>query len=238
MLFPLQRMRQKITDSLVKLDNLEERARAIKSGTTAFAFYYKEGIIVAADSRTSCGLSIFRHDSQKVYEISDSSLLTAAGTVAYIQCVKDKLKEFIREFKRESDERDLSLSGQASLLKELLRIMSRIMYLNSVFILVGHDFKTNEFKIYELDEVGGLFTVSSKQKFASIGSGGEIAASILNSKIKSYKEVDLKSAVQIALEAISESAHQDSMSEPPSLNKPSIFKIDKKGVKMIMDPSK
>ena len=66
----------------------------------------------------------------------------------------------------------------------------------------------------------------------------QIAASILNSKIKSYKEVDLKSAVQIALEAISESAHQDSMSEPPSLNKPSIFKIDKKGVKMIMDPSK
>lgn len=230
---PSARVAELIKNRMVNCRPEFKNDKAIKSGTTTFAFYYRDGVIFGADSRTTSGNLIYRHDSKKISTISKFSLFSGTGTVAHIQYVKDILIEFIREFRVESDNMHLSLGGQARLLKETLRVISNYALLDANFILGGYDLRTKEFLIFEFDDLGGWYPVTPKQKYASTGSGGEIAASILNSKLDESKKVTEDAARDIALIALRESAHQDACSEPPTINKPTIIRINKNGVRDI-----
>ena len=63
----------------------ESKIMDFKTGTTTLAFIFKQGIIVAVDSRATMGNFISSQKVRKVIEISDKKLATIAGGAADCQ---------------------------------------------------------------------------------------------------------------------------------------------------------
>ena len=69
-----------------------------KTGTTTLAFVFKEGIIIAVDSRATMGNFISSEKVRKVIEISDKKLATIAGGAADCQYWEAWLSQQVRHF--------------------------------------------------------------------------------------------------------------------------------------------
>lgn len=234
MLLPSEKIRKSILESIPpQIKTRGDNADSIKSGTTAFAFYYHGGVIVAADTRLTCDSSIFRHDFRKVWEIDKDSLLTASGTLAHIQEVANQLVRLTQKFKIESDGKDLSFDGKTRLLREVIRVISASAEIESDFIMAGYDRKTGEFKICEFDQAGGMYPVSKELGCATVGMGGDTADTVIRLCLDSRKKMDVCLAIKTAIRAFAESARRNAESEPPSLHRPTIFKISKAGWEII-----
>ena len=63
----------------------EKHIMDIKTGTTTLAFVFKEGILMAVDSRATMGNFISSETVRKVIPISDRKLATIAGGAADCQ---------------------------------------------------------------------------------------------------------------------------------------------------------
>lgn len=72
-------------DSVKNSKGGESKIMDFKTGTTTLAFVFKEGIIIAVDSRATMGNFISSEKVRKVIEISDKKLATIAGGAADCQ---------------------------------------------------------------------------------------------------------------------------------------------------------
>lgn len=76
----------------------ESKIMDFKTGTTTLAFIFKEGIIIAVDSRATMGNFISSEKVRKVIEISDKKLATIAGGAADCQFWEAWLSEQVRHY--------------------------------------------------------------------------------------------------------------------------------------------
>ncbi|GMN49207.1 hypothetical protein TIFTF001_018365 [Ficus carica] len=161
--------------SNVDLDGfLKEAVQMVKpaKGTTTLAFIFKEGVMVAADSRASMGGYISSQSVKKIIEINPYMLGTMAGGAADCQFwhrnlgIKCRLHEL-------ANKRRISVTGASKLLANIL-YSYRGMGLSVGTMIAGWD-ETGP-GLYYVDSEGGRL----KGARFSVGSGSPYAYGVLD----------------------------------------------------------
>lgn len=171
-------------------------------GTTTLAFIFKEGVIVAADSRASMGGYISSQSVKKIIEINPYMLGTMAGGAADCQFwhrnlgVKCRLHEL-------ANKRRISVTGASKLLANIL-FSYRGMGLSVGTMIAGWDEKGPG--LYYVDSEGGRL----KGNRFSVGSGSPYAYGVLDSGYRF--DMSVEDAAELARRAIYHATFRDGAS--------------------------
>merc|ERR550537_864575 len=171
-------------------------------GTTTLAFKYKDGVVVAVDSRASAGAYIASQMVKKVIEINPFLVGTMAGGAADCSYWERYLGMRCRLFELSQKER-ISVAGAS-------KVLSNITYqyknygLSMGTMICGWD-KTGP-QIYYVDSDGQRLP----GKLFSVGSGSTFAYGVLDTGY-SY-ELETEAAFDLAERAIFAATHRDAYS--------------------------
>ncbi|KAI3885299.1 hypothetical protein MKW98_002691 [Papaver atlanticum] len=171
-------------------------------GTTTLAFIFKEGVMVAADSRASMGGYISSQSVKKIIEINPYMLGTMAGGAADCQFwhrnlgVKCRLHEL-------ANKRRISVTGASKLLANIL-YSYRGMGLSVGTMIAGWDEKGPG--LYYVDSEGGRL----KGTRFSVGSGSPYAYGVLDNGYK--YDMSIPEAAELARRAIYHATFRDAAS--------------------------
>ncbi|XP_044489509.1 proteasome subunit beta type-5-B-like [Mangifera indica] len=171
-------------------------------GTTTLAFIFKEGVMVAADSRASMGGYISSQSVKKIIEINPYMLGTMAGGAADCQFwhrnlgIKCRLHEL-------ANKRRISVTGASKLLANIL-YSYRGMGLSVGTMIAGWD-ETGP-GLYYVDSEGGRL----KGTRFSVGSGSPYAYGVLDSGYK--YDLSVEEAAELARRAIYHATFRDGAS--------------------------
>lgn len=203
-----------------------------KSGTTILAMHFKDGVIIAGDRRQT-EWHLHTDDAVKIEETNNLAAIGCAGTIAFIQDLKDTLSHIVLRLENITEMR-IFVDGQALILKNILREnfgnFRELTYIlgYAVPILVGFNPELQRSMIFEFDEAGGIY---EKPYYATTGSGGILARTILEHRWRvDMKEAD---AVDLAIQAFV-AASSDNYSSPPLLAPATVMVISKnKGIQSL-----
>lgn len=168
-------------------------------GTTTLAFKFKEGIIVAVDSRASMGSFIASQSVQKIIEINKYMIGTMAGGAADCYYWEKYLGRILNVYELRNNDR-LSVKAAST-------ILSNILYgykgygLCCGIILSGWD--ATGFHMFYIDDSGSKV----EGNLFSCGSGSTYAYSILDSGYNYNLSID--DAVELARNAIYHATFRD-----------------------------
>ncbi len=194
----------------MKMDN------KLKTGTTILGIVCKDGVVMAADRRTSLGQGlIFHKDAEKVQAINNYLVFAGCGSAMETQKISKLLTAELKLKELKSRSRP-SVKQSASLL-------SNIRAEGSAFILAGFD-ENGEASLYEIT---GGFLKKIEEYSASIGSGMPYVLGFLERQYK--KGLTVKEGIELAKESLKSSTQRDSASG----NGMDIFTITKEGIKKV-----
>ncbi|XP_074566549.1 proteasome subunit beta type-5-B-like [Curcuma longa] len=171
-------------------------------GTTTLAFIFKEGVIVAADSRATMGGYISSQSVKKIVEIHPYMLGTIAGGAADCQFwhrnlgIKCRLHEL-------ANKRRISITGASQLLANILYSYKGIG-LSVGTMIAGWDEKGPG--LYYVDNEGGRL----KGTRFSVGSGSPYAYGVLDSGYQF--DMSVEEAAELARRAIYHATFHDGAS--------------------------
>jgi len=170
-----------------------------KKGTTTLGFVYKDGIIIAVDSRASMGSFIGSQKVRKVIEINSYLLGTMAGGAADCMFWERRLAMWCKLYELRNRER--------------VPVSAASQYLcNMVSQYRGHGLSMGTM-VAGWDKDGpGLFYIDDdgtrlKGSLFSIGSGSTYAYGVLDSNYNYNMTKD--QAVQLGIRAIYHATHRD-----------------------------
>lgn len=171
-------------------------------GTTTLAFIFKDGVMVAADSRASMGGYISSQSVKKIIEINPYMLGTMAGGAADCQFwhrnlgIKCRLHEL-------ANKRRISVTGASKLLANIL-YSYRGMGLSVGTMIAGWD-ETGP-NLYYVDSEGGRL----KGTRFSVGSGSPYAYGVLDNGYR--YDLTVEEAAELARRAIYHATFRDGAS--------------------------
>mmetsp|Transcript_8986 Transcript_8986/g.29526 ORF Transcript_8986/g.29526 Transcript_8986/m.29526 type:complete len:288 (-) Transcript_8986:49-912(-) len=173
-----------------------------KHGTTTLGFVFKEGVIIAVDSRASQGPYISSQTVKKVIEINPFLLGTMAGGAADCQFWQANLGIQCRLFELNNKKR-ISVAGASKLISNTL-YGYKGMGLSMGSMIAGWDEKGPQ--LFYVDNDG---TRSKGQRF-SVGSGSIFAYGVLD---EGYKwEMSIEEACELGRRAIFNAGFRDAFS--------------------------
>ncbi|EDV25525.1 Proteasome subunit beta type-5 [Trichoplax sp. H2] len=193
-------------DPQVFLKSINERENGVKiqflHGTTTLAFKFKNGVIVAADSRASMGSYIGSQTVKKVIEINPYLLGTMAGGAADCSFWERVLAERCRVYELRNKER-ISVAAASKLLANMVYYYKG-MGLSMGTMICGWDKRGPG--LYYVDSDGTRMT----NYMFSVGSGSTYAYGILDSGFK--HDLEDEEAYDLARRAIFHATHRDAYS--------------------------
>jgi proteasome beta subunit len=178
---------------------IDEKPDVRKTGTTTVGIVCRDGVVLAADKKSTLGYLVASKESEKIIQIDDNLALTTAGYSGDNQALARYLRAEIKLFAIQNGRR-LSVKGAAVLLSNILQGAKYYPYLVQN-ILGGFDEKP---AIFSLDALG---SVEEEKKFFSTGSGSPMALGVLEDN---YKEgLSVEEGTKIVLRAISAAIERD-----------------------------
>lgn len=204
----------------------QEEQRGPVSKTTIVAFRYADGIMCAADRKTSSyGYGIFSQRSQKIYQVSPMSFLLGCGSVGSIQEVSDQLKARCMSVLRAYGI-PLSIQGQAKYTARLCNHIRRFLDgwdFSFGGILAGSSYDGSS-HIYSIDEDGSRLDCPD---YTASGSGGDNATMALDIlwKRAGGHSMSMERALQLAVEVMYRAADRDSGSSALQVIHPTVAVI-------------
>lgn len=166
----------------------------VKTGTTVFAFKFKDGIIVAGDRQSTLG-NYITETTTKLNQITKNIVMCAAGTAADMLYIYKVLVYRAKEYKAITHT-EISCTTLANMLSILLS--KRVFEVG--IILSGYDLF--ESKIYYFDSIGFF----DEHNIAVSGSGSYFARGKLED-ITHHE--DEKTAIELAKKVIQISKNLD-----------------------------
>lgn len=165
-------------------------------GATTIGVVCKEGVVLASERRVSYGYFVMSKSGKKVFHITDSIGAACAGLVADIQVLTKEVAVYLRLYAFERD-RLASVRSAAKVMASLL--FERRLYPYLAQTIVG-GIDDEGPSLYVLDPLGSVID----DKFASVGSGSEIATGVLEAEYKEGMTVEqgkelVKKAAKAAL---------------------------------------
>jgi 20S proteasome subunit beta 5 len=180
---------------------IEEKIQP-EHGTTTLAFVFKEGLVVAVDSRATSGSYIASQTVNKVIEINKYLIGTMAGGAADCFYWEKLTGLYAKKYELENNKR---ISAAAA-----------SMYLsNCVYKYRGHGLSMSTM-ICGYDETGpSIYNVTDsgsrvQGNMFSVGSGSTIALGVLSSKYNF--DMSKEDALSLGKEAIFHAGHRDAYS--------------------------
>ncbi|KEG03416.1 proteasome subunit beta type-5, putative [Plasmodium vinckei vinckei] len=190
-------------------------------GTTTLAFKFKEGIIVAVDSRASMGSFISSQNVEKIIEINKHILGTMAGGAADCLYWEKYLGQIIKIYELRNNEK-ISVRAASTILSNIL-YQYKGYGLCCGIILSGYDH--TGFNMFYIDDEGKKV----EGNLFSCGSGSTYAYSILDSAYD--YNLSVEEAVELGRNAIYHATFRDGGSG----GKVRVFYIHKDGYSKIIE---
>lgn len=182
-----------------------ESAKLMKTGTTTVAILCKDGVVVAADKRSTAGNLVANKRQVKVVQIADKMVVAQAGLVSDAQLLSKLIRAEIKL-------KDIQ-TGRAATVKEVANLLAGLLYANIrrptmipgivAFLLGGAD--EEGYHIYNLGIDG---SVTKKDDFESEGSGSVFALGVLETLWKKGMTTD--EGVTLAMRAVNAALQRDS----------------------------
>ena len=201
--------------------NLEEvKPQVKKTGTTTVGLVCKDGVVLAAEKKSTMGYLVANKETEKIYQLDDHIAMTIAGLSADGQALARYMKAELKLFSIEN-QRKISVKSAATLLSNILH-GSKFYPFYVQLIIAGFDSAGPS--IYDLDPVGGT---EEEKKFFSTGSGSPMALGVLED---SFKEgVSLEEGSKLAVRAIKAAIERDIASGGKAID---VAVITKDGIKI------
>jgi proteasome beta subunit len=165
-------------------------------GATTIGVACKDGVVLASERRVSYGYFVMSKRGKKVFQITDKIGAACAGLVADMQVLTKEVAVYLSVYAFERD-RTASVRSAAKVMANLLFERRMFPYLAQT-IVGGIDDEGPG--LYVLDPLGSVID----DKFASVGSGSEIAVGVLEAEFKEGMTVEqgkelVKKAAKAAL---------------------------------------
>ncbi len=171
----------------------------LKTGTTTLGLICNDGVVLAAEKKSTLGYMVDSKGARKIYKLDDHIAITIAGSVGDAQSLIRLLKAQFKLYKLERG--PITVKAAATLLSNILQGNKWLPYYNQ--LIVG-GFDSEGAHLFSLDPVGG---VSSTENYYSTGSGSPFAYGVLESEFK--ENIDTKEGVKIALKALKSAIERD-----------------------------
>jgi len=171
----------------------------MKKGTTTLAFVYKEGILVAVDSRASMGSFIGSQAVRKILEINPYLLGTMAGGAADCAFWERQLGEWCKLYELRHNTR-VPVSAASEVLCNWVH-QYKGYGLSMGTMICGFD--KDKQGLYYIDDDGTRL----KGTLFSVGSGSTYAYGVLDSKWR--YDLTTEEAIALGREAIHQATHRD-----------------------------
>jgi proteasome beta subunit len=198
---------------------LKEKPEVKKTGTTTVGIVCKDGVVLAAEKKSTMGYLVASKESEKIIPIADHIALTIAGVSGDAQTLARYMQAELKIFELENKRR-LSVKGAATLLANILQGSKYFPYYVQL-IIAGYD---DAPRIYDLDAIGG---VEEEKKFFSTGSGSPIALGVLEDNFK--EGMSIEDGIKLAVRAIKSAIERDIGSGGKAID---IAVISKEGIKI------
>jgi len=171
----------------------------IMPGATTIGVVYKDGVVLASEKRVSYGYFVISKAGKKVFKVTKNIGAACAGLVSDMQILIREIEAYANLFELDHG-RTIPVKSAAKMMSNLL-FQSRYFPLITQTIIGGIDEEGPS--LYVLDPLGSLI----RDKFASVGSGAEIAVGVLEASYKD--ELNIEDAKQIVLRAVKSAISRD-----------------------------
>jgi len=161
----------------------EEKPEIKKTGTTTIGLVCKDGVVLAAEKKSTMGYLIASKESEKILPVEDHIAMTIAGASGDAQTLVRYMRAELKLFAMQNH-RKISVQGAATLLGNILQGSKYFPYYVQL-IVAGFD-DTGP-KVFTLDAIG---SVEEERKFFSTGSGSPFALGVLEDKYKDGMTVE------------------------------------------------
>lgn len=162
----------------------------------------KDGVVLASEKRVAYGSFILSKAGKKVFKITDTVGTACAGLVADMQILSNEIAALAMLHSLDSN-RPASVAAAAKLMANVL-FERRLFPLLTQTIVGGVD--DSGPGLYVLDPLGSLLP----DKFASVGSGAEVAMGILEAN---YREgMTIEEARELTLRSMKAAIARDALS--------------------------
>jgi len=151
-------------------------------GATTIGVVCKDGVVLASERRVSYGYFVMSKSGKKVFRITDNVGAACAGLVADMQVLTKEVAVYLRMYSYERD-RLASVRSAAKVMANLL--FERRLYPYLAQTIVG-GIDDEGPSLFVLDPLGSVMD----DKYASVGSGSEIAVGVLEAEFKEGMTVE------------------------------------------------
>ena len=165
-------------------------------GATTIGVVCKDGVVLASERRVSYGYFVMSKSGRKVFRIADTIGAVCAGLMADMQVLTKEVGAQLQLYSFERD-RLASVRSAAKVMAALL--FERRMYPYLAQTIVGGIDDEGQ-SLFVLDPIGSVID----DKYASVGSGSEIAVGVLEAEYREGMTVEqgkelVKKAAKAAL---------------------------------------
>lgn len=213
---------------------LAKRIEDINSSTTIIAINYDNGVIIAADKRTSSGLDIVSDNSCKIIPLTDHSAVAFTGSVYTIRGMTRQIKAACGTFEQFYE--DLSLDGQANFISsvvgynwEEIQVLGN-WYSVGIPLLVGYDTLENIPRIFDYSVSGIAY---EKNSVAGNGCGWSTIKGLLEDKW--HAKIKLDAAIKLAVTGLYQAGKDSHGSSEIMVVDPDVLYISKEGTERVLD---
>lgn len=204
-------------------------------GTTIVAVTFAGGVVMAGDRRATMGSHIASREIEKVFPADEYAAVGIAGT-AGLALELVRLFQLELEHYEKIEGASLTLDGKANRLATMIRsnLGLAMQGLAVVPLLGGFDQDQQRGRIYSYDVTGGRY---EEHEFHSVGSGAVFARGSLKKRWR--PDLDARTAVDVAVEALYDAADDDSgTGGPDSVREiwPIVATVTAAGYLLVPDP--
>ncbi|MCX6816213.1 MAG: archaeal proteasome endopeptidase complex subunit beta [Candidatus Aenigmarchaeota archaeon] len=193
----------------------------LKTGTTTVGILFKDGVILASESKSTMGWLVASKTSQKIYPVDEKIAVTTAGGAGDTQALIRIVKAEINLYKITRNA-EFTVKAATSLLSNIL---SNNRYYPYMAMLIVGGFDRDGPHLWSVDAVGGA---EEEKSFTATGSGSPVAFGVLENDYKENMTKD--EAVRLAVRSIRSARERDVMSGGKEIN---VTVITKDGMEQI-----
>lgn len=170
-------------------------------GATAVGIAFKGGVVVAAEKRVAYGTYVVSKTGKKVFKISDKVGAACAGLIGDMQVLMREISAYVKIRELEM-RRELPPNSVAKLLSVIMFERRFAPFITQI-VIGGVDDKP---LVYVLDPLGSIIP----DKYASVGSGAEMAIGVIENEFTDNMSED--AAKNLAIKSIKSSIQRDAAS--------------------------
>lgn len=198
---------------------MDEKPEIRKTGTTTVGMICRDGVVLAAEKKSTLGYLIASKESEKILPLEDHIAMTIAGASGDAQTLARYMRAELKIFAIQNG-RKISVKGAAALLSNILQGSKYFPYYVQL-IIAGFDTKP---QVFSLDAIG---SVEEEKRFFATGSGSPMALGVLEDGYRDGASTEEGS--RLALRAIRSAIERDIGSGGKAID---VAVIAKDGVKI------